>query len=569
MTADATQAGEQLQAPTAREAEAPFNREDADFVLRTADGVHFRVFRTILMLASGGFAGMLDVPQPPTAAGSEETETPGVDVSEDSETMDTFLRICYPHVASDIEVGSLSHLRKVLKAGQKYDAAPVVDVMRRALVQPRFIDDNPLVVFAIACRLDLEEEAKEAAKVAVMKNRVKDETPCPEMDDVGAGAYYRLMLLNQTRLTLRATIQIDFNGIGTFCRNAPPDPDPETTIDSVSQPFTDADADVVLLTSDSLEFRIHSKIIELASPNMFNMLTQDPSATEQRVYIMNESSAVADPLLRFCYPGPRPLFPDAPNTFLRVLAALQKYGLTGALDDAVRAHWAAFAATDPFRFFFHAVALGRASEARACARLVAESDGAQSMHTLYVPEMEGVGSLAYRRLLAYVKRFREAATQGFQLSGFRARPCVDDRGASPMPCPCRTRCPLVVSTRPPAAGFEGVIKEIKSRLEKRPTGRVLAGDVGLVGAVLDAMHAQRQEMAGLPISASNFMDRHAQWTSSSSLNSPYIPPLPTPEFQCTMSAQVDWASSLLQCYADAVDGAVSQVQLDLSNVITE
>ncbi|KAI1790230.1 hypothetical protein LXA43DRAFT_891401 [Ganoderma leucocontextum] len=512
--------------PTVREAEAPFNREDADFVLRTADGVHFRVFRTILMLGSGWFAAMLRLPQPPAAL--EETETPGVDVPEDSETINTFLRICYPHVASEIEVDSLPRLRKVLAAGQKYDSPPAVDVMRRALVRPRFLDDNPLAVFAIACCMDLEEEAKEAAKIAVMKNRVKDEHHCPEMDHVGAGAYYRLILLNQTRLALRTNVQVDFNGIGSFCRNALPFPDPETTIDSVSHPLIDADADVVLVTRDSLEFRVHRKIIELASPNLLGMLipdttqSQNEAAIEQPMYAMEESSAVVDPFLRFCYPGKRPQFTDAPNTFLCVLAALKKYGLDGAADEAVHAHWSAFAEKEPFRFFFHAIARGLAGEARMCARLVAESESSQTMHTLYVPEMESVSSLPYRRLLAYVKRYREAATHGFQLSGYRARPCPDDRG-----CACRTRCPQVMHVRTPTTGFESVFREIKQRLEKRPSGKVLSRDLGLVGTTLNGHYA--------------------------------TPPPPPPEFLCAMSSQVEWASSLLQCYAEAVDRAVSQV----------
>ena len=552
MTADAS-SGEQPSA--VREAEFPFNKEEADFVLRTTDGVHFRVFRTILILASGGFAGMLHLPQPP---GPEQTETPGVDVPEDSETMNTFLRICYPHVASDIGVDSLPHLRKVLAAGQKYDAPPVIDVMRRALLQPRFLDDNPLVVFAIACCLDLEEEAKEAAKVAVIKNRVKDELNSPsEMDNVGAGAYYRLMLLNQTRVILRTNVQVEFNGIGAFCRNAQPFPDPETTIDAVSQPFTDADADVILVTSDSLEFRVYSKIIEFASSTMFSRLRPDTTRDDtlmERVYIIEESSAVVDPLLRFCYPGKRPQFTDAPNTFLRVLAALKKYDFDGAADEAVRAHWCAFAEQDPFRFFFHAIALNLGDEARTCARLIAESESSQNMHTLYVPEMESVSSLAYRRLLAYVKRYRDAATHGFQLSGFHARPCPEDRS-----CACRTRCPLVMLVRTPTTGYEGVFREIKQKLEKRPSGRVLLGDLGLVGSVLDAMHAQKPEVTALPIAVTNFMDRHGHWNSSPNLNGHYGPPLLPPlEFLCTMSAQVEWASSFLQCYADAVDGAVSQ-----------
>ncbi len=103
-------------------AAAPFDRSDTDFIMRTSDGVEFRVHRLILSMASSMFEGMFSIPKP--SALLSDPNIPDISITEDSETIDLYLRICYPLI--DPEVPTLLLLRKVVTAGFKYDAPIVV-----------------------------------------------------------------------------------------------------------------------------------------------------------------------------------------------------------------------------------------------------------------------------------------------------------------------------------------------------------------------------------------------------------------------------------------------------------
>jgi hypothetical protein len=63
-----------------------FNAEDADFHLKSDDGVVFAVHRCILAMASDVFRTMLSVPQPQTP--SSDTHLPCVKLSEPASTLD-------------------------------------------------------------------------------------------------------------------------------------------------------------------------------------------------------------------------------------------------------------------------------------------------------------------------------------------------------------------------------------------------------------------------------------------------------------------------------------------------
>ncbi|KZT69331.1 hypothetical protein DAEQUDRAFT_638110, partial [Daedalea quercina L-15889] len=71
-----------------------FDNPQADLILRSCDGVDFRVFRSILAVSSDVFADMFETGQ----SRNEELRNgcPVVYVQEDSKTMDGLLRIIYP-----------------------------------------------------------------------------------------------------------------------------------------------------------------------------------------------------------------------------------------------------------------------------------------------------------------------------------------------------------------------------------------------------------------------------------------------------------------------------------------
>ncbi|KAI6116802.1 hypothetical protein EDD16DRAFT_1045050 [Pisolithus croceorrhizus] len=159
-------------------ASTPFNHAKADVILRSSDNVDFRVFRLFLSLSSSFFETLFDLPQP-----SEENLTdtemkdglPVIPISEDSRTLDTLLRFCYP--CSLTKTPSLNHFAeviKVLEAAQKYSLDEVESTIRKALFKPAVLEVNPLRCFAIARRARLREETILSAKYSLRTSLVPD-----------------------------------------------------------------------------------------------------------------------------------------------------------------------------------------------------------------------------------------------------------------------------------------------------------------------------------------------------------------------------------------------------------
>ncbi|KAH9833768.1 uncharacterized protein C8Q71DRAFT_798084 [Rhodofomes roseus] len=173
-----------------------FNFDDADVILRSAApyATEFRVHKSLLSAASPFFKHMFALPQAPHSVAGPEV--PVIDVSEPKSTLETLLRYVYPMSRPSID--TLDELTPVLEAAMKYDIISVIDILRKRLVSPDFARATPTRVYAIACRFDLEEEAKEASRYTLNVN-VLD---CPLHDDlkhITAYAYHRLLDLHRKR----------------------------------------------------------------------------------------------------------------------------------------------------------------------------------------------------------------------------------------------------------------------------------------------------------------------------------------------------------------------------------
>ncbi|KAG9001405.1 hypothetical protein FRB90_011633, partial [Tulasnella sp. 427] len=74
---------------------APFHAEGkGDVILRSSNGVNYKVLRAILALASPVFDDMFEIPQGSNAPDS--TEVPIIDVSESSQVLHSMLKLFYP-----------------------------------------------------------------------------------------------------------------------------------------------------------------------------------------------------------------------------------------------------------------------------------------------------------------------------------------------------------------------------------------------------------------------------------------------------------------------------------------
>ena len=172
-----------------------FDDPTADFILRSSHPVtDFRVHRLLLSLASPFFDQMLSLPQP---SPKELAKTPIVEVSEPPKILQLLLQIVYP-VPNPIIDDDLNTLILVLHAAVKYDILPAVDDLRRQLVSERYLKQSPTRIYAVACRYELEEEAKLASKHTLGIN-ILDAPLSEELRYISAFSYHQLSVLHHTR----------------------------------------------------------------------------------------------------------------------------------------------------------------------------------------------------------------------------------------------------------------------------------------------------------------------------------------------------------------------------------
>ncbi|KAK0190402.1 hypothetical protein F5146DRAFT_552264 [Armillaria mellea] len=169
-----------------------FNSSDADVVFVGADGQkrRFAVHKCILSAASPVFKDMFMLPQPKA---TNDSLPAVIDMAESSMVVFVLLQFIYP-VPNPI-ISSLNKLVPVLTAAKKLDVDVAIDSLRKQLVLSDHLENEPLRVYAIAARFNLQEELRIAAKHTLKKN-VLD---CPLNEDlkhITAYDYHRLLDLH-------------------------------------------------------------------------------------------------------------------------------------------------------------------------------------------------------------------------------------------------------------------------------------------------------------------------------------------------------------------------------------
>ncbi|KAI6097666.1 hypothetical protein EDD16DRAFT_594554 [Pisolithus croceorrhizus] len=164
--------------PAQISASSPFNHAKADVILRSSDNVDFRVFKLFLLLSSPFFETLFDLPQP-SEDNLTDTEMkdglPVIPISEDSRTLDTLLRFCYPcTLTKNPSLNHFTEVVRVLEAAQKYSLDEVESTIREAFFKPAILEVNPLRCFAIARQARLREETILSARYSLRTSLVPD-----------------------------------------------------------------------------------------------------------------------------------------------------------------------------------------------------------------------------------------------------------------------------------------------------------------------------------------------------------------------------------------------------------
>jgi hypothetical protein len=145
----------------------PFDFDDGDVYLRSVDGCHFRVHRTLLSTASHTFREML-------SAGFGDEQRNGLPVipflaaEEHETTVAAFLRIIYPVAFPVLEY--IADFRDVLEMGHKYQAESVRSWVEPLLSFHPLAKSQPMATYAVACMYRLEAAARVAAQECVAQD---------------------------------------------------------------------------------------------------------------------------------------------------------------------------------------------------------------------------------------------------------------------------------------------------------------------------------------------------------------------------------------------------------------
>lgn len=201
------------------QASHPFDHSNADVILRSSDKepVDFRAFKLLLSLASPFFSEIFSLPQPSTPlVYSDEYRDPGglpvIQMTEDRETLCLLLGLCFPVSVSEIpHFSSLQELQKVIEATFKFEMEGLQKYLRAELIALRFIEAQPLRVFAIAYRYGWDTEARKASRYTLRHHM--NSTFVSELGYISGATYYRLQEYHRmcgevasTRVTLQPVL---------------------------------------------------------------------------------------------------------------------------------------------------------------------------------------------------------------------------------------------------------------------------------------------------------------------------------------------------------------------------
>ncbi|KAI0698252.1 hypothetical protein BC835DRAFT_1413196 [Cytidiella melzeri] len=403
-------------------AKAPFNLPSADVVFRTADNVEFHLHKPILSIASPFFNDMFSLTQPSEATTQTTPSHERVPITENSETFDGLLRLLYP--VADPPLTDRILVEQMLEAALKYQLKEATDTLRRAW-QP-FIPQHTLSIFATACRLHLQDEAKMAAEAwkatkswsldrmePNFGRTLEGASYTDEMASMSAGTYFRLLYF------LRTTV----NGPVNFVE--PRDPSvlrmwnlsglfqsglkyPNTNaVHTAPFPVPDVESDIILRTCDGVDVPAHRLVILLASAT--GLLTR-PSSSSPKTYHVDAVAVTLRALLHLCYPLARVDFSLGLHQVDAVMRLARKYEIQSVVD-LIKDQCVSLLPENPILCYFFAMQWEWVDEARKAAAFISDLEQPACVTDVYTSAMEDISAEIYVQLLKYVHQCKIASSE--------------------------------------------------------------------------------------------------------------------------------------------------------------
>jgi hypothetical protein len=186
--------------PCETEYHPSFTFEDADVCLVSKEGVKFLTYSFILRNASAFFKSTFTLPQ----CSSSETprkEREVIHVDEECTTLHDILRMI-----SAMELPPLSSfdvIEPILHAAEKFEMPGPISIIREVISHPRFMQENPLKVYALACRYGWEQLAQNSSQLTLSLDLLSP-TLTHALRSLSPDGLLRLLYLHRRRRDLFA-----------------------------------------------------------------------------------------------------------------------------------------------------------------------------------------------------------------------------------------------------------------------------------------------------------------------------------------------------------------------------
>lgn len=197
---------------------SPFDDREADVALHASDGARFAVHKLFLTTSSPLLKRCLvlgSASPSPAFEGlivRQEGGRDTIDLVEDGVTTERVLQYCYPY--SNPTLDNLDDIQAVLEMMSKFGMKGIMNRVRSLLVQPAFLDKEPLRVFAIAYRFGFEAETRLAARYTLHAPMFGPYVK--ELEHIPASVYHKLLQYHRKCSLAASSLTSDFSWFPGF-----------------------------------------------------------------------------------------------------------------------------------------------------------------------------------------------------------------------------------------------------------------------------------------------------------------------------------------------------------------
>ncbi|KAF8632908.1 hypothetical protein AX15_001633 [Amanita polypyramis BW_CC] len=398
----------QLACCATMDADMPFGATAvADTVIRSSDDIYLYVLGALLRYVSPVFRDLFSLNRGPSDSENETRNGyPVIPLPEDSDSIINLLRIIYPCIDKPKLDGSLVFM-KVGEMAEKYGMDAVVKKLKKWLNRDYWMGKQPHRAFAIAAFLGWDEEMIAATKKLESWGHIPY---CQEFQVISGADYYRLLEYRFGRgRELPGNEKDSSDSQSADCNSRLV---AGKVICDAAEPFhSSVKADVILRSSDSVDFHASRTLLQLVSPN-FEELFANPKEKESKngldvISVTEDSGALRYFLLMVYHHIDEPPM-DNLESFANLCMIARKYGLS-SIEARLKKQLATspLLTDQPFRVYAITTVL-RWSDVAAVAAKNTLNTPLQDAVTR-VPELNRITGTELYRLVEYRTRCANAA----------------------------------------------------------------------------------------------------------------------------------------------------------------